>query len=72
MENIVPGTARIFQFLALAAMPRSCGTRAVTGSSLSPTREYSFHRMYFRSDLSFSKDARQVCEERKNEGLYRR
>jgi len=49
-----------------------CGTRTVTDSSFCPTTEYCFHRMYFRSDMSFSKDARTIREQKENEGPYRR
>jgi len=48
-----------------------CGTGTVTRRSLCPTGEYGFHRMYFRSDLSFSRDVQSVFEEKENEGSYR-
>jgi hypothetical protein len=68
MERTSPGTVHIPQFVGLAVIPPQCETRAVIASSLIPTRKYRFYRMFFTPDLSFSRDAPKVCEEKENEG----
>jgi hypothetical protein len=71
-EYLVSRRQTIHDFRAFEPYTFPCGTSTVTAASLCPTRDSSFHRMYFPANLSFSLHGWTVFGKEQHESLYRR